>query len=192
MDSISKGLTINDQIVSTLKENKIVDIVKPYSEFGMSRYKKRRNVSEEDLFGYGGNSIFIYLENEDVIGFTVDDVKRSVVAWFDIRNGIKTNTYLARVGNSFKYDHPKYSNKKKWIGMIEEKIISIKVFVRKTEEGSKNFYDSDEIAVLLENSKDNMIISYTSSSFKYSSSMPVVKLEDVPDGFFDGTEVIEL
>lgn len=192
MEIFLTGITLNELIVENLKNNRIVNITKPYSEFGMFRYQKRQDVRNEDLFSYAGRKVFLHLENKNVIGFVVDDVKESIVTWFDMYNGVKENIYLARNGDELGYDHPIYANKSHWQGMINESIKSIKVFTRKTEEGVKNFIDSNEIAILLENSKDNMLISYGSNAFKYPSSMPIVKLEDAPDGFFDGTEMIEL
>jgi hypothetical protein len=118
-----------------------------------------------------------------VIGFASNDVKRSIVTWFDEKDGVKEYFYLCRSGVEFSYDYPIHSVKDNWSGIINEKVISITVFTVKKPVEDKKFVDSFEAAILLETAKGNMLISDASAAFKYSSSMPVVKLEDAPDGF---------
>jgi hypothetical protein len=188
VDSVLKGISIDNRIVDALKNNLIINITKPLNEFGMSRFKKRCNVQDEDMFSYSGKKIFIHLDNGDVIGFASNDVKRSVVTWFDEKDGVKEHFYLCRSGDEFSYDDPIHSVKDNWSGIINEKVISITVFTVKNPVEDKKFVDSFEAAILLETAKGNMLISDSSSDFKYPSSMPVVKLEDAPDGFFDNLE----
>ncbi|MDO6777198.1 hypothetical protein Q4591_17780 [Shewanella sp. 3_MG-2023] len=188
VDSVLKGISIDNRIVNALKSHRIINMTKPLSEFGMSRYKKRRNVKDEDMFSYSGKKVFVHLDNGDVIGFASNDVKRSVVTWFDEKDGVKEHFYLCRRGDEFSYDDPALSVKDNWSGIINEKVISITVFSVKNPVEDKKFVDSFEAAILLETAKGNMLISDASAAFKYSSSMPVVKLDDAPDGFFDNLE----
>ena len=191
MDSLFKGLTLDKGIVNALKENKITNISRPQSEFGLRKYRARVDLADNEVFTYLGSLIYIHLECGDIVAFRANDVKNSIVTWFDVKDGVKEHVHGQSTGDEMQYDDPKYSEKERFQGIINEKILSIKVFTRKQPENIKNFIDSDEIAILFESAKSNMLLAFR-GNFKYKTVMPVLKLEEAPEGFFDGTEIIEL
>lgn len=191
MSDFLNGLTLEKDIVNSLKNNKVINLTRPYLKFGIRKYKEKNDIQDTDIFTYIGNRLFIHLENGDIVGFETNDVKDSILAWFEYRSGIKENSHISINMERITYDDPIYAEKLRWDGFINEHIHSIKVFTRKTPEGIKNFVDSNEKAILLESTNCSLLLPY-GGRFEYRTVMPILKLEEAPDGYFDGTQVIEL
>ena len=189
MSDFLNGLTLEKDIVNSLKNNKVINLTRPYLEFRIRKYKEKNDIQDKDIFTYIGNRFYIHLENGDIVGFKVNDVKDSILAWFAYKEGIQHVAYEDM--EKIPYDHSKYGNRERWTGLINEHIHSIKVFTRKTPEGIKSFVDSNEKAILLESTNCSLLLPY-GGRFEYRTVMPILKLEEAPDGYFDGMQVIEL
>ena len=189
MSDFLNGLTLETDIVNSLKNNKVINLTKPYLEFGIRKYKEKNDIQDKDIFTYVGNCLYIHLENGDIIGFETNNVKDSILVWFAYKEGIQqgSNEDMEKIP----YDHPIYGNRERWAGLINEQIKNIRVFTRKTPEGMKSFVDSNEKAILLELTNCSLLLPY-GGRFEYRTVMPILKLEEAPNGYFEGMQVIEL
>ena len=176
MSDFLNGLTLEKDIVNSLKNNKVINLTRPYLEFGIRKYKEKNDIQDKDIFTYVGSCLYIHLENGDIIGFETNNVKDSILVWFAYKEGIQQGSN---------------EDMERWNGLINEQIKNIRVFTRKTPEGMKSFVDSNEKAILLESNNCSLLLPY-GGSFEYRTVMPILKLEEAPDGYFDGMQVIKL
>ncbi|GAA3918685.1 hypothetical protein [Litoribacillus peritrichatus] len=191
-EEIRNGLTENENIIRSLKNNIVVNVQRVYFKSSLKEWLEDKKQNLSTYFNLECNSILVTLSNADIIGFADDDVKDSIVTWFDTQNGIEDDTqyYDREWSTLLDYDDPVYSNKDTWAVLIGEKVTRIRVLSIDLG-GIKRFDDSFQRAIILETEKGGLVLSYGLKEIE-GSYFPISKLEDFPQELMDKAEIIEL
>ena len=187
------GITKNLEIVNVLKNNTIVKILRISDSYSISRYENNQLTKNNEIFNLIPKPILIYLSNGDVVGFYGDELKESVVTWFDIRNGVEDDTtyYCRDWAEYLPHNDSIYSKDENWSHIIGEKIINIKVLI--IDQGEKKMFpDSLQRVVILETKKGEMVISYCVLNLPVVSFFPLTRLADFPKELWNKAKIIEL
>lgn len=185
------GITQNPDIVKSLKTSTVVKIIRAHYEGALNYFLEK--TPSEDAFDFIGGTLLFQLSNGDVIGFFRDQVKNSVICWFDTHDGIEADTdhYDREWSNFIDYDDPIYSKKNNWDHVVGEKITSIKVLI--TDQGEKKYFDDSlQRAVILETEKGDMVFSYCLLDLPSGSPTPLTRKKDIAQEIWGKAQIIEL
>ena len=188
------GLTENLQIINALKSYAITNITRISDPYSIERYKKKIDtVKQSEIFNLLPSVLLFHLENGDIIGFYGDDLKDSVVTWFDTCNGIEDDTtyYYRDWAEYMSYNDPIYSTDDNWSHMIGQKVNKIQVLT--IERGEiKRFPDSLQRAIILETNRGDMVISFCLLNLPSGSSFPLTRKADLPSELWGKALITEL
>jgi len=185
------GLTKASDIVLSLKQSPIKKIVRAYFDRDLKEERESR-IPNHELFNNLFGTILLYLENGDVIGFDIMDIKDSIVCWYEVLHGIlyEKDPYMRELHRYMDHDDPIYSTKDNWAHMIGEKITSIKVLVYDKGKIQRYFDDSFQNAIIFETAKGDMVLSNCLLGF--GSPFPLTRKSEIPQEIWDKATVIEL
>jgi len=187
------GLTETHEIIESLKKYTIKNIVRAYNRLILDDWKKdRTHIPINKYFNQLPGVILIHLDNDDIIGFSGESIKDSVVAWFDTKNGVHdyTTYYDREFFNFMQYDDPVYAEKDDWSDFVGQRVTNIQVL--KVDQNEKQWMnDSLQRGIILETSKGNMLISYC-LEIPNGGVLSLNKKSDITDEIWGCTEVIQL
>lgn len=187
------AITENIEIVNLLKTCVIKNIVRKYYPRTLERFlEKEPKIAPIRIFDCLPGALLFHLESGDVIGFSGDDIKESVVVWFDIKDGVEddTNYYNRELSSSISYDDAMYSKKENWEHLINVKIE--KLTALKVDKGEVQYFDDSlQRAIILETSKGDMVISFCMLDLPEGAPFPLTRKADIPQEILNRAEIIE-
>jgi len=186
------GLSENNEIIKSLKNNVIRKIARVYNKITIDRYINEDGVPENSLFNVLPGTVLFFLENDDVIGFDINANKKSIVSWYAINNGIKYNTeyYIHDLGLSYiLHNDSLYSNSNEWMHIIGHKIKKINIIDYDDGRYRRDFKDSFQRAIIFETIKGDLALSYLPGR---GEAFPLIKKSQIPKKILDNSKIIEL
>jgi len=186
------GLTENPEIVKALKENVIKKIVRVYHSSTLNEFVNEKGIKENDIFNVLPGTLLFFLENDNSIGFDIDDNKLSIVSWYAIHNGERYNTEYYIHDLEFSYlahDDSLYSNSGEWDHIVGHKIKKIIVIDYDDGRHRRNFKDSFQKAIVFETDDGDMVISDLPGR---GAVLPLIRKSQIPKEILDGSKIIML
>ena len=192
-DEFRNGITENLEIVNALKNNSILKIERVSNPNTIRRFEDKKGIKKSKIFNLMPGTVLIHLDNGDVIGLDGEELKESVVVWFDHHDGINDDTvyYFRECAEFMSYDDSIYSSNDDWTHLIGEKINSIQILIV-SENKKKIFVDSFQKVIILNTSKGDIVFSFCILDLPNSSSFPLARKVDIPQQLWDISEIIEL
>jgi len=187
------GLTESPEIVKALKQHTIKNIVRAYNKITLDDYiEKDSHIPVTSFFNRIPGVILLYLDNDDIIGFAGEDIKGSVVVWFDTKDGVHDyTTYYDREYFSFmQHNDITYADKDNWSDIVGHVVTNIQVL--KVDRNEKQrMPDSLQRGIILETPNGNMLISFC-LRLPNGGVLALNKKSDITDEIWNCTEVIQL
>jgi len=186
------GLTEEPEIVKALKGNVIKKIARSCNPAILNDYVDEEGNQKNNVFDFLSGTILFFLENDDVIGFYIEENKHSIVAWYTVHDGIKYNAadYIHELNfNHISHDDPLYSNSGEWDHIVEHKINKISIIDYDDGQCRRDFRDSFQKAIIFETDDGDMVISYLPGR---GEVLQLVKKSQIPKEIWDNSKIIEL
>ncbi len=186
------GLTENPEIVKILKENLIKKIVRMHHSSTLDELVNGKGIKKGNIFNVIPGTMLFFFENEDAIGFDIDENKFSIVSWYAIHNGEKYNTeyYIHDLElSSLSHNDTMYSNNGEWDHIVGHKIKKISIIDYDDGRHRRNFKDSFHRAIVLETDDGDMVLSYLPGR---REAFPLIRKSQIPKEILDNSKIIEL
>ncbi|VAW58492.1 hypothetical protein MNBD_GAMMA11-708 [hydrothermal vent metagenome] len=186
------GLTESPEIVKALKENVITKIVRVCNPITIDRFISKNGVIKNNIFNVLSGTVLFFLENDDAIGFDIDDNKFSIVSWYAIHNGEKYNTeyFIHDLGLSYiSHNDPLYSRSGEWDHVVGHKIKKIRIIDYDDGRHRRDFKDSFQKAIVFETDDGDMVISDLPG---VRTVLPLIRKSKIPKEIWDNSKIIEI
>jgi hypothetical protein len=195
-DVLCFGLTEAKDIVHTLKSNTIEKIVRAYNPYAleMSIKDSKSVLNTSAIFNVLIGELLFYLSNGDVIGFHAEDMKHSIVAWYEVHQGKQEEEcyFLRDLCSYMRHDDPVYSHKDNLAHIIGNPITSIKVVVYEKMNEVVRFNDSSQRGIIIETAKGHMVMSYGLDELPVLAPFTLCQKSDIPQEIWDKATIIEV
>ena len=193
-DKLCDGLTEASEIVKTLKSSPIKKIVRAYNSATLERIVKDYNPERRSIFNLISGTLLLYLQNNDIVGFHLEDMKESIVAWDELHQGVQNDEcyYLRDLCSYMNHDDFNYSYKDNWRHIINESIKSIKVLVYVEEGDRAEFIDSCQKGIIFETDRGHMVISSGLDKSPIPAPFALCLKSDIPPEIWEKAKIIEV
>jgi len=185
------GLTETSEILKSLREFKVENIVRVHGRTIFDDYMKDKDISINDFFDILPGAILVYLENGDVIGFDINEIKHSIVVWYDVHKGVEIDTeyHIRELSSYISQDDITYSHKDEWNHIVGHKMKKISVIDYDDGRYKRSFNDSFQRAIVLETDAGDMVLSYLPGR---GEAFPLIRKSQIPKEIWDNSKIIEL
>jgi len=173
-EEIRNGITLEPEIVKSLKVNSIVNVDKYVLPSSLD------TASPEKFFYAELGVVRLCLDNGDVISFAEDSVKESIVCWFDEKDGLKdcASYYDDGFWVNKSIDDVVYGDQCLSSKLLGTKINSIHVFKSK-DKPLIDFPDSNERAIVLSTDRGSVALTDNSLTIFETDSVALCNEADL-------------
>jgi len=186
------GLTEEPEIVKSLKNNVVKKIVRVHHSSTLDELVGINGIKKNNIFNIIPGTVLFFLENDDAIGFNIDENKFSIVSWYVIHDGVKYSTEHYIQGLDFSYmlhNDPLYSNSGEWDHIVGHKIKKISIVDYNDGRHRRDFKDSFQRAIVFETIKGDFVLSYLPGR---GEAFPIIKKSKIPKKILNNSKIIEL